>query len=185
MNLSKLTQNIGALIRLKPGTHDLDAVGDPPSPDLWRLEAIDSKNSLSLVRLYDGSRLSLSQDQVHHFDTSVDTGESSPCGYLILNVQLVAYEGEFTFLSSKQPGFPVFPNVATRTVHLSYPADSGLQDELLAKGFEVRWSKSTRVSNRIAEGWRIIYFHCHDRTVFSKYSVHDPSDDLILMKKGR
>lgn len=80
----------------------------------------------------------------------------------------------------RQP--PPAPEAVEKWVDFGYPSDSGLQAQLEAAGYSVRWCSDKQLARKLdLEGWEIVV-ESSDNGVLSKFRLKTRPDDQTLIK---
>lgn len=180
---------MGQRVQLRPPALSLDDLGAPivSADDSWLIDAV-TDNEVRISNPRTGHFTNLGNDHIHHYTTNPDETRRTgiPHGFLTLVIQVFLQGPRLTITPSARPGEPVVPErvaLEQLEVDINFPSDSGLQANLEAAGFKLRWSRESLVARRTTlEGWSVVL----DRQLTGRpvtYRVRDRHEDLILLMK--
>jgi hypothetical protein len=130
----------------------------------------------------------LSNEEARRRDL-MDRLKTAGCGVQPINDDWLK-TGDFQVSRSVTPGAIVSEAAAVdnepsvKWVDLQYPADSGLQEQLLSEGYEIRWCLDTNLVTRLdIEGWSLVTQRSKTgREVILKVKDR-PADQTLIKKK--
>lgn len=162
MNWDQMKKNVGCRVQLVPIACRLNEHGGelPQIDDDWVIDEVSAAGvRITNTRTYHGT--TLGKDHVHHFTSNPDRSRTgTPHGFLTLNVQVFLQANQLWVHPNARPGEPVKPprvEISDKWVDISYPANSGLQQRLEARGYRVAWCLDTKISRKVdLEGWEIV-----------------------------
>lgn len=188
MNLDQLKKNVGARVQLEPVAIRLDEYGRelPPMNDDWLIEEVTDVG-VRILNLRTNHSTILGKDHIHHFTSnpgrSVIGGTQR--GFLTLLVQIYLQGNTLSIRPCPRPGEVVPPqrtDTVEKWVDFRYPADSGLQGDLEARGYRVAWCLESRLARKIdLEGWEVVVAQ-DDRGVPTTFHLRDRPENQVLIK---
>jgi hypothetical protein len=191
MRRNQIIKNVGAHVQLEPPARFLDENGVellPTRNDDWIVHAVD-EDGLRIQNIYSDHVTTLGYDHIHHYTSNPDRFHGGVrYGFLTLNVQIFIQGVNLSIRPNARPGQPVDPpkvEIGEKWVDFRYAADSGLQAELQAAGYEIGWCDERKLARRLdLDGYELVLIRDRGGTLVSLHCRSQPSN-LTLIKKRR
>lgn len=187
MNLEQLKKNKGWRVQLIPIASRLDENGRelPPIDDDWIIQEV-SNAGFQIFNARTQHHITLGADHIHNFTSNPDRSRGGiQYGFLTLNVQIFLQGNKCWVRPNLRPGALVKPpvgEIADKWVDFRYPFDTGIQQNLEAAGYTVKWCSDDKLSRKIdLEGWEVVV-EPDTVGVRSRFRVKDRPANQTLIK---
>lgn len=192
MNLEKLKGNVGWRVQLVPQAIHLDRYGRelPGKNEDWIIQNVTDDE----VRIDEATILGLTtklgRDHVQSFATNPARSIPNGIQYGLLKLHIQMYvptNAPIWIQTCVRPGERLPPppvEIAELLVGIDYPTESGMQQKLSDQGYELAWVRASRVPSLELQGVEIVIEKDrHGR--LTRFSVRDPAESLVLVKRRR
>lgn len=191
MKRDQIIKNVGARVQLEPPARFLDVNGIeilPVRNDDWIIHAADDAG-LRIQNIYSDHVATLGSDHIHHYTSNPGRTQGDlRYGFLSLHLQIFIQGVNLTIRPNARPGEHVEPprvEIGEKLVDFGYAADSGLQRQLEAEGYEIGWCDECKLSRRLdLEGCELVLVRDRSGALVSLH-CHSRPANLALVKKRR
>jgi hypothetical protein len=189
VNLDRIKKSTGERVQLRPAALELDPIGRlmPTADHIWIIGAV-TDDWVEVSNTSTRHFTKLGKDHIHHYTTNPDETHRTgvPHGFFTLNVQIYIRGDQVTITPTARPGEAVTPNDAQASellVDLRYPADSGLQAELVRAGYRIAWVAESRVARLVnLGGWSVVVHRAPNGNLV-RFRVRDRPEDKVLIQR--